>query len=111
MKKADMAKELLKNYVHHLNSLNYDHEYNKSDTQDVASLTAVSMVATDMECDITSIGGEINGKWFFMGAVLTFESKKYGLWALRYNASDMWDFEKGFKQEALKRFPDIEFLF
>ena len=111
MKKIEMAMQVLENYVHYQNIINYDRENDKRESEDLSCLTAINILAVGLGWKITPFGKDINGKWFFLGAVITAKRKNIGLWALRYSTFSLHDFKEEFKADALKRFDEIEFMF
>lgn len=111
MKKIEMAKQVLENYVHYQSSLNWDLENNRRYDGDLSALCAIGVLAENLGWKITPMRKQIGSKWFFTGAIIKAEGKHLGLWALRYAENDLYDFEDGFKEGAQIMFPDVEFLF
>jgi hypothetical protein len=111
MKKIEMVKQVLENYVHYQSSINLCRENNRRDDTDLSAMTAIMVLADNFGWKITPMGVEIGAKFFFTGAVIKAEGKCFGLWALRYSSDDLYDFKDIFKTRALNHYPDVVFLY
>lgn len=111
MKKIEMVKQVLENYVHYQSSINWDRENRRRDSNDLSALSAINVLADNFGWKIIPMGKQIGANWFFTGAVIKAEGKCLGLWALRYTTDDLYDFRNEFKQKALDLYPDVLFLY
>lgn len=111
MKKIEMVKQVLENYVHYQSSINWSRENNRRDDNDLSAMTAIKVLADDFGWNITPMGVEIGAKFFFTGAVIKAEGKCLGLWALRCSTDNLYDFKNTFKTRALNNYPDVVFLY